>query len=303
MTALFHIDGRDYYADLSTGRSIAIPLHFDGPQPNSYDVDQAHAEAVESGGFIGDTRRGGSCNFERMTLIPHCNGTHTECVGHITRARIAVGTVLSPAIMPALLLSVPVTSAAATAECYEPPKSENDVLITATAIVAALAAHGIAVPDSRAYAAQPDPATDAEQNDAPPSHPFLEALLLRTLPNDPGKCTRRYMAEPAAFFSVEAMRLLCRLGVRHLLVDVPSLDRAFDDGHMTAHHIFWDLPAGSHDMGARNASTRTVTEMIFIPDDIPDGRYLLDLQIAAFVSDAAPSRPVLFSLTPVHGGT
>jgi hypothetical protein len=36
--------------------------------------------------------------------------------------------------------------------------------------------------------------------------------------------------------------------------------------------------------------------MIYAPDDAPDGLYALSLQIAAWLSDAAPSRPVLWPL-------
>jgi hypothetical protein len=36
--------------------------------------------------------------------------------------------------------------------------------------------------------------------------------------------------------------------------------------------------------------------MIYVPDEISDGEYLLNLQIAPFVSDASPSRPVLFKI-------
>jgi len=38
-----------------------------------------------------------------------------------------------------------------------------------------------------------------------------------------------------------------------------------------------------------------MTELINVPDDVPDGRYLLNLQIAPFEADAAPSRPVLLA--------
>ena len=45
---------------------------------------------LRAGSFVGDTRAGGSCNCEILTLAPHCNGTHTECVGHVTDDRVAV---------------------------------------------------------------------------------------------------------------------------------------------------------------------------------------------------------------------
>lgn len=104
--------------DLKNPIDISIPLRFDGQQPNAYGVENASASACEYGELIGDTRRGGSCNFERITFIPHCNGTHTECVGHITNERISVRVCLVDVMMPALLVSV------------EPEMSNGDLLLT-----------------------------------------------------------------------------------------------------------------------------------------------------------------------------
>ena len=39
--------------------------------------------------------------------------------------------------------------------------------------------------------------------------------------------------------------------------------------------------------------------MIYVPDCISDGSYLLNLQIPAFLSDAAPSRPILYALNEI----
>jgi len=36
--------------------------------------------------------------------------------------------------------------------------------------------------------------------------------------------------------------------------------------------------------------------MIFASENIKDGSYLLNLQIPAFVSDAAPSRPIIYKI-------
>lgn len=275
MIARIAIDGREYAADLAHGRSIAIPLLFDGPQPNSYDVPPARSMAYEDAAFIGDTRRGGSCNFETVTFTPHCNGTHTECVGHITAERISVESMLTPALLPATLISVTPEPALRSDESYEPRKEEGEFLITAAELRDAL--HGASA--------------------------FHQAVIIRTLPNDERKTARRYMEAPAPYFSIEAMRHLRARGVQHLLVDIPSLDRARDEGRMSAHRIFWDMPAGSRALPESSARARTVTEMIFVPDDIPDGRYLIDLQIAPFAADAAPSRPVLFAITSVSAGT
>ena len=288
--ARIHIDGREWQADLGAGRSIAIPLHFHGPQPNSYDVPPATAEAYEDGGFIGDTRRGGSCNFDRISFIPHCNGTHTECVGHITDERLSVEGLLAPGLLAATLISVETPRATESEEMYDPGVNEDDRFITAACIRDALQSQGLPI----------SAAANGTHARRGPLHPFLEALVIRTLPNGTAKRSRRYMRQPAAFFSIDAMRLVRALGVRHLLVDVPSLDRAFDEGKMVAHHIYWDVAFGSHEIETGQPSPRSVTEMIFVPDDVADGPWLLDIQIAPFSADAAPSRPVLFPVTEIR---
>ncbi|MEO6656029.1 MAG: cyclase family protein, partial [Pyrinomonadaceae bacterium] len=85
---------------------ISIPMRFNGPQPNAYGVEAATSKACEAGDIVGDTRRGGSVNFEQYTFIPHCNGTHTECVGHITHERISVLDCLRAVLIRAVLVSV-----------------------------------------------------------------------------------------------------------------------------------------------------------------------------------------------------
>ena len=72
------------------GRDISIPLEFDAPQPTFFGASPAAAAVVSAGSFVGDVRRGGSCNCSTYTLTPHCNGTHTECVGHVTAERLSV---------------------------------------------------------------------------------------------------------------------------------------------------------------------------------------------------------------------
>jgi hypothetical protein len=89
MIVSLQIKDKNFKIDSSKPLEISIPLDFYGLQPNAYDVSKAVSIPCEAENLIGDTRRGGSCNFEQITLIPHCNGTHTECVGHITDERIS----------------------------------------------------------------------------------------------------------------------------------------------------------------------------------------------------------------------
>ena len=266
-----HIDlsGKSYSLDLENPVDLSIPLRFNEAQPNTYGVPPAVSKAYEDEHFIGDTRRGGSCNFEVQTLTPHCNGTHTECAGHISLERISVSRTLKDLLIPSTLITIEPERADNTPESYVPDKSKDDFLITAKQLYYKL-------------------------NDSPKE--FLKGVIIRTLPNEDSKKSRNYDKQPASFFSMEAMDYIAELGVDHLVVDIPSVDRAFDEGKLSAHHLFWAVPQGSHDIDPDAYSLKTITEMVFIPNDVADGNYFLNIQIPAFVADAAPSRPILYRI-------
>jgi arylformamidase len=116
-----------------------------------------------------------------------------------------------------------------------------------------------------------------------------EAFILRTLPNTPDKCTRHYSGINPPYMAADAMQWLVEQGVEHLLIDLPSVDREEDGGVLAAHHIFWKYPEAIR-QGA------TISELIFINNFIPDGLYLLNIQITALELDASPSKPVLYAL-------
>ena len=258
MTATIQLANTEYRFDPNEPLDISIPLRFDGPQPNAYGVEPAASQACQYGELVGDTRRGGSCNFEQITLIPHCNGTHTECVGHITNQRISVRDCLIDAFMPAILVSIAPEA-----------NGDDDLLITRSRLEQALAGKNSCVPSS---------------------------LIVRTLPNNESKLTRLYNSENIPpYFASQAMELIVELGFTHLLVDLPSIDRLFDDGKLANHRIFWNIEPGSFDVTAATRMNSTITELICVPESVVDGDYLLNLQIAPFEADAAPSRPMLFA--------
>jgi arylformamidase len=265
------IGGQQFAVELP-GHDISIPLLFDGPQPNTYGVAAATSRAYRNGGWVGDVRAGGSCNFETTTLTPHCNGTHTECIGHITAERHSLADRLRQAHFPATLLSVIPNSGATTRDSYDPPLAPTDLVIDRACLEAALGALPKLTPE------------------------FHAAFVIRTLPNGYDKLARDYMQHPPAFFSLEAMRFLVGLGMTHLLTDLPSVDRLFDEGRLNAHHIFWNIPEGSNTPVPESRPDSTITELIFVPDILSDGHYLLNLQTAPFSSDASPSRPFLHPL-------
>ncbi len=118
---------------------------------------------------------------------------------------------------------------------------------------------------------------------------FPEAVIIRTLPNPNSKASRHWSNSNWPYLEEQAALLLRKKGVKHLLIDLPSVDREKDDGKLLAHKAFWDYPENPR-------YDCTITEMVFIPDFIDDGQYLLNLQMASFHNDASPSKPVLYQL-------
>ena len=118
-----------------------------------------------------------------------------------------------------------------------------------------------------------------------------EALIIRTLPNEADKRTRKYTGTNPPYLDAGAMEYIVANGVRHLLVDLPSVDPESDGGALKAHKIFWGQPENP-------VVSRTITEMIFVDNSVEDGLYLLTLQIAPLKLDASPSRPILFRMNP-----
>lgn len=261
------INNQTYQIDSAKPLDISIPLDFNNSQPNIFKVDKATSKPYEDEHFVGDTRRGGSCNFENLALNPHCNGTHTECVGHITNERISVQNCLQDIFILAQLITVLPENALETEETYSVELNKDDWMITRKSI------------QLSTFNFQPS-----------------NALIIRTLPNDDSKKSLDYSENPPPFFSLEAMKFIVQSGVKHLLVDLPSLERLNDEGKLANHRIFWNVEQGSFAINSETKVHHTITEMIYVPNEISDGEYFLNLQIAPFVSDASPSRPLIFQI-------
>lgn len=265
MTAMAGRTGTEWLCfDSAAPLDISIPLRFDGEQPNHFGAARASAVPMRSGTFVGDTRRGGSCNATDVRLNPHCNGTHTECVGHVTEERVFVTELVRDVLCSAHVVTVV-------------PQRVNDNgaverIIDATDL--AEAAAGMAE--------------------------HTRALVVRTLPNPSDKQQRKYGdSADSAWYTADAARWMVEKGIRHWLTDTPSVDRLHDGGKLSAHRVFWGLPPGSRRLADAGRPYATITEMIYVDDAITDGGYVLNLQIPPFMLDAAPSRPLLY---PLHEG-
>ena len=270
MQARIAVDGHELTVDLARPIDLALELDFAGAQPRHFSAPRASSRPFETPGFgfKGSVARGSSCNCEVITLIPHCNGTHTEAAGHLTRDRLDAWRVAPAGLVPALVVSV--TPEAADGEGSEPQPQAGDLLVTRRALERAW-------PGDRGFAAR--------------------ALVIRTLPNTLEKRGRDYTGQNPPYLSQQAAQLLVERGILHLVVDLPSIDRTRDEGRLTAHRVFFGLPRGGLELAAAQRPAATITELAFVPDAVPDGAYLLELQVPALSGDAVPSRPLLYALT------
>ena len=233
--------------DLLAGRSIAMSLDPHGSQPVFFSTEKMRAEPLNTGSFVGDVRLGGSCNCELLHWAPHCHGTHTECIGHISAERRTVLECIDTCPGLARLLTV---------------RADKGIIRVSEL------QNGL---DWGGYS----------------------ALILRTLPNVPEKQWRDYSRQPEfPTLAGEAVRWLCQHKLRHLLLDTPSMDRP-DNSRLENHRIWWGDESNVQVHGFP-PHKRSVTEMIYVDDAIPDGDYWLNIELASVVSDAVPSRPVIY---------
>jgi kynurenine formamidase len=239
--------------DLSQPIDISIPLTADENNPIAWYIDKPVIEPVTMGDWTGRVSEGSSTNFNNIFFNPHGHGTHTECLGHITKNFYSINQALKNFFFPAEVVSV------------APEAVGEDLIITRKQLEAVL---GDKMP---------------------------EAVVIRTLPNEAVKRSKNYSNTNPPYLEEAAAIFFREKGVKHLLIDLPSVDREQDEGKLLAHKAFWNV----QDVNNLNTDARhdaTITEMIYVPDEVADGAYLLNLQIASFENDASPSKPVLYKI-------
>lgn len=235
--------GNTLHADLSQGHCLAIPLDHVHPQVNAFFAPLYEAAPVKAGDWTGDTREGAPVNFYNIRLNPHGNGTHTECVGHISLERYSIHETLGDGFWIARLISV-----------YPTLRDDGDRVIE-----------------------------NVEWEEG------IEALIIRTLPNHQDKLVRQYSGTNPPYLHADLAGRMAQSRIQHLLLDIPSVDREEDGGALLAHRAYWQYPEAPR-------FEATITEMAYIEDAIPDGLYLLQIQIPAIELDASPSRPYIYPL-------
>ena len=116
-----------------------------------------------------------------------------------------------------------------------------------------------------------------------------DAIVIRTMPNTTEKHSRQYSNTNWTYLKEDAVEFLVKKGIKHLLIDLPSVDREEDGGELRAHKAFWNCDG-------KLRKDATITELIYVPNTVEDGEYFLNLQIAPFENDASPSKPILYKV-------
>ncbi|UUF15904.1 MULTISPECIES: cyclase family protein [Flavobacterium] len=249
----------DFEIDLSKPIDISIPLTNTDENPIAWYIEKPVIEPVVFGDWVGKVSEGkSSTNFNNIFFNPHGHGTHTECLGHITNDFFSINQSLKQFFFFAKLITV------------EPEKIGDDFVITKELLEKALSA-----------------STSLSVTN--------EALIIRTLPNQKEKKSRKYSNTNPPYLSEEAAIFIRESEIQHLLIDLPSVDKEHDEGKLLAHKAFWNVK-DTHNLNNDARLNATITEMIYVPDEIEDGNYILNLQIASFENDASPSKPILYKI-------
>lgn len=198
----FYIDDK-HYIDTTQPLDISIALSASEKNPRAWYVDPPTMEPVRTEHYTGSVKEGGSVNFRNIKFNPHGHGTHTECLGHITREVHSVNNVLTNFFFKAKLVSI--LPKRVTRE-----NGDVDFII--------------------------------EPNQLELNGFDGEALIVRSLPNDGTKLHANYSDTNPPYFDVSCVEKLLKANIDHLLIDLPSVDRESDDGELVFHHAFWEVP-------------------------------------------------------------
>ena len=106
MKAEITYNNKYYNIDLSKPLDISLSLRGDDKNPVAWYLQNPKIFPLRDGEFVGKVAEGGSVNFNNVQFNPHAHGTHTECVGHITREFHSINDSLKTFFFPAKLISI-----------------------------------------------------------------------------------------------------------------------------------------------------------------------------------------------------
>lgn len=240
-----------YFIDTEKFFDVSIGLKNNSENPRAWYVDFPVIEPVRTATFVGSVAEGNSVNFRNITFNPHGHGTHIECLGHVTETVYSVNELFKDYFLRARLISLQPSTV------FNKEFQEQDLVILKEHLEKTISSE-------------------------------TECLMIRTLPNSEDKKHRNYSNTNFPYLHQDCVKVLDQLNVKHLIVDLPSVDREVDNGVLAFHKSFWKTNTDAPRFD------RTITEFAYFPDEMPDGEYFLNMQVAPIENDAVPCRPLLF---------
>lgn len=203
MNITLNWNGSVKIVDLTSPIDLSLPIRDPrkGDGPEAWYVGRPKFEPVKEDGFVGSVAQGGSVNFTNVNFNPHGHGTHTECLGHITKEAESVNDISLPLLMPCLVHSI------------TPDQKGDDFVITASHLP-----------------------SGADSTD-----PLPPSFIIRTLPNFLEKKSKNWANSNPPFLDVDFTNKLIERGVDHLLLDLPSVDKEVDGGALKSHRAFFGV--------------------------------------------------------------
>ncbi len=247
MKAVIHVNSRTYTIHIDQPLDISIPLRASKDNVNAWYLPPPKIYPSVINDRAVSVSQGAAVNFNTIEFNPHAHGTHTECVGHITKEVHTINDCLTQFLFVAELITV------------VPESFNGDFIISEKQLRYAI------------------------------GNKKREAIVIRTLPNTKDKLSQQYSHTNPPYLTEAAAVYLREKGVKHLLVDTPSVDKENDNGELLAHKAFWNI-------GGQTRMDATITELIYVPNSVKDGKYILNILIAPFENDASPSKPILYKL-------
>lgn len=243
----------------SDAAHLALPTPRAGDVTDAYGLSPLELTPSRVGDWVGARSKGSSVNAYDAQLSIHGAGTHTECAAHISDLALSIADVAPLGLLVARLLDVP------------PTRIGRDQVIASQHLQDAWSM---------------DDATRADIGRP-------TAAIIRSRPAD-AVPHRRWSGTHPPYFEPDALRFLVSQGIEHLVTDLPSVDPEQDGGKLLAHREFFAFEGGDR----QRAQRATITELAWIPASLPAGLGILRLDVLAWPTDAAPSRPVFYPLSP-----
>lgn len=237
----FERRGQKWQANLDQAFDCSSTFGEPEREPRAWYAEPVKIEPIVMGDWVGAVKEGASVNFFQVQLVPHGNGTHTECYGHIDKGH-----------------------------------QKLNAHLLEHHFIAYFHRQGLKEQQGNRILSLEDlPDIDWQEIEV-----FAIEAKGISFPQD-------FSGTNPPYFDPALCAFLAEKGVKHLICNLPSVDREEDGGALAAHKAFWQYPENTRQYS-------TITELAVFPSEMEAGYYYLNLQTAPLHSDAVPSRPIFY---------